>query len=409
MKRALLLISTVTSAATAQVPLRGVAYDSLHGRPLPGAFVGIVGMNVSAMSDSLGRFVLPGVPLGTHRVVMQHDVLDAIGLSAAGARAVVNSERDSVIVAVPSFATLWRAACGAAPLPPAAAGFMFGTVARANRPVPQATVSATWLDLSTQKQMVMEVAADSTGNFALCGVPTTSRLSLRASTGASVGAWTETSPLDKERIARRDLAIAAASTMRFDVPSTTTGTGSVERAPASRITTIDSVRGPANTTPRDSAMRLFEENRRIGIGRFFSREDLEKSRDRRMSDVLGQLPGMKAQTGSGGQGWILPNRGVGTKVNTSINTAGSQAACEAPRQDSPGGGGRSCATACYPHVYVDGIDISPNEVPNLNRFTPDQLEAIEFYASAGQVPRAYNRLNRSSCGIFVLHTRRGRI
>ena len=98
MKRTLVFL-ILSSSSAAQVPLRGVAYDSLHMRPLAGAFVGIVGMSVTAISDSTGRFVLPGVPKGTHRVVMQHDVLDAIGLSAAGARAVVNNEGDSVVVA----------------------------------------------------------------------------------------------------------------------------------------------------------------------------------------------------------------------------------------------------------------------------------------------------------------------
>lgn len=270
MTRSLFLVF-VASSVTAQVPLRGLAYDSLHGRPLPGAFIGIIGMNVTAVSDSLGRFVLAGVPKGTHRVVMQHDVLDAIGLSAAGARAVVNTERDSVIVAVPSFATLWRAACGREAPTSADSGFVFGTVQRGGRQVPAATVAASWLDLykdSTgtvrQKQKTMEADADSSGNFALCGVPTTTGLSLRASSGNSFGVWTDIDPLDKERISRRDLTI------------------------------------------------------------------------------------------------------------------------------------------------VSGVDVSPTEVPNLNRFTLDQLEAIEVYAGGAQVPPEYNRLNKSFCGTIFLHTKRGR-
>src|SRR5437868_15327591 len=105
MKRTLLAVA-VASTAHAQLALRGIAYDSLHGRPLAGAFVGIAGMSVSAMSDSAGRFVLMNVPKGSQRVVMQHDVLDAIGLSAAGTRVNVNSDRDTVVVAVPSFGTL---------------------------------------------------------------------------------------------------------------------------------------------------------------------------------------------------------------------------------------------------------------------------------------------------------------
>lgn len=215
MKRTLLLM-IATSTVGAQVPLRGMAYDSLHGRPLSGAFIGIVGMNVSAVSDSMGRFVLLAVPKGTHRVVMQHDVLDAIGLSAAGARAVVNDERDSVVVAVPSFATLWQTACGREAPATSDSGFVFGNVMRGGQPVPGATVAVSWLDLyqdSTravrQKQKVMEVDADSTGYFSLCGVPTTTGLSLRANSGGNFGVWTDVDPLDKERIARRDLTIVS--------------------------------------------------------------------------------------------------------------------------------------------------------------------------------------------------------
>ena len=221
MKRTLLLM-LAASSATAQIPLRGLAYDSLHGRPLSGAFIGIAGMNVTAVSDSAGRFVLPSVPRGTHQVVMQHDVLDAIGLSAAGARAVVNNERDSIIVAVPSFETLWRAACGRDAPAGADSGFVFGTVLRGGQPTPGATVAVSWLDLSIdstkavrQKQKIMEVDADSSGNFSLCGVPTTTGLSLRANSGTTYGVWTDVPPLDKERIARRDLTIITLSRMQF--------------------------------------------------------------------------------------------------------------------------------------------------------------------------------------------------
>ena len=479
MKRTLLFI-LAASSASAQIPLRGVAYDSLHGRPLAGAFVGIVGMNVSAISDSAGRFVLPSVPKGTHRVVMQHDVLDAIGLSAAGARAVLNNEGDSVIVAVPSFATLWRAACGRDAPASADSGFVFGTVLRGGRPVPGAVVNASWLDLSMdstravrQKQKVMEVDADSSGNFSLCGVPTNTGLSLRPNLGSSFGVWTDLAPLDKERIARRDLTIVSVTPMRFDVPTSTAFTGRVHRDSTdspladadviiadlglsgstnargefritgvtpgthtvqvrkigyafteqridfgsesvdrklvmSRITTLDSVKVSASSySPNDEAMRLFDENRKIGLGKFFTRADLERGKDRRMSDLLGQLQGTKVQTGSGGQGWLLSSRG--TTKSISMNARGTSSSCDAPKQDEPNARNMApCPTACYPHVYLDGVDVSPSEVPNLNRFTPEQLEGIEYYAGPAQVPPQYNRLNKAFCGVIVLHTRRGK-
>jgi hypothetical protein len=482
-KHALVMMAVATTAG-AQVPLRGVAYDSLHGRPLAGAFVGIVGMSVTAMSDSLGRFVLPSVPKGTHRVVMQHDVLDAIGLSAAGARAVVNDERDTVVVAVPSFATLWRAACGIQP-PGADTGFVFGSVLQGNRPVARATVAASWIDLyvdSTkvvrQKQKIMEADADSAGNFALCGVPTTTGLSLRAVSGDRAGVWIDLAPLDKERIARRDLTIVALAPMQFDLPKTSVfsgrvrrdslelplpdadvmlpelglssltnargefhitgvtpgthlvqvrkigftfreqrlefGTESVDRTLImSRIATLDSVKVTSRYSPNDEAMRLFEENRKLGLGKFFTREDLEKHRDRRLIDLLGQLPGVKAQSGTGGQGWLLSNRG-----SRSLSPSGGR--CSPPMlQDHPEAGPRMdprggppppppCTNACYPRVFLDGAEVTMTEVPNINRFTPFQLEAIEFYAGAAQTPPEYNRLNKAVCGTVVLHTRRGK-
>jgi hypothetical protein len=211
-----IVLALAASAAGAQgtAPLRGIAYDSLNGRPLIGAFIGIQGMSVSAMSDSLGRFVLPAVPRGTHRVVMQHDVLDAIGMSAAGTRATVTGQGDSVVVAVPSFPTLWGAACGGPAPASTDSGFVFGTVISRGQPMPRATVTATWIDLfqdSTkavrQKQKQMEIEADSTGTFALCGVPTTTGLNLRATAGNYTSIWEEMLPLDKQRIGRRDLVI----------------------------------------------------------------------------------------------------------------------------------------------------------------------------------------------------------
>lgn len=171
------------------------------------------GTSLTAVSDTAGRFTFAAVPAGVHRIVMQHDVLDAIGLSAAGTRATVTDGREVVTVAVPSFPTLWRAACG--PTPPGAdTGFVFGLVTQGGRPVPRAVVTVSWLDLyqdSTkavrQKQKVLEVDADSSGNYAACGVPTSTGLSARASIENAGGAWVDIPPMDQERIARRDLTI----------------------------------------------------------------------------------------------------------------------------------------------------------------------------------------------------------
>jgi hypothetical protein len=468
-----LLLLIAASSATAQVPLRGLAYDSLHGRPLFGAFIGIAGMNVTAVSDSAGRFVLPSVPRGTHHVVMQHDVLDAIGLSAAGARAVVNNEGDSVIVAVPSFATLWRAACGRETPASADSGFVFGTVTRGGTPMSGATVAASWLDLSIdstkavrQKQKIMEVDTDSSGNFSLCGIPTTTGLSLRANSGGSYGVWTDIPPLDKERIGRRDLTIIAVSPLQFEVPKTTVFTGRVRRdstdAPISEaevlladigltaltnergefrildvpvgkhtiqvrkigftfretsfdfapgdqtnltllissITTLDSVSVTARSSPIDEPMRIFEEHRKTGLGKFLTRADLQRQPNMKVSSLVGQWSGIQITYGGPGVAWLLGNSRGGKSL--------SGPGCGPMREDYPEHEKRPpppCPEYCYPRVFVDGVDIAKTQVPNINRFISDDLEGVEYYNGGARLPSEYNVLN-ARCGVLVLHTRR---
>ena len=48
---------------------------------------------------------------------------------------------------------------------------------------------------------------------------------------------------------------------------------------------------------------------------------------------------------------------------------------------------------------------TPADPVNVNDFGVRSIEAVEYYASAGQVPSMYSRIN-STCGVFVIHTRR---
>jgi hypothetical protein len=194
------------------VTVKGIAWDSLHARPLGAAFVSLAGTTKSGFTDSTGAFTLTGVAPGSHRVLMQHDALDALGIPVVGTRALVTDGRDRVIVAVPSFATLWKAACGGTPAVSHDTGFVFGTVRLPENLQREAiTVSISWLDIAVdsakkvkQKQFTMEVDADSTGAFALCGVPTTTGLTLYATMGLAKSGPIEVDPMDKERIVRVD-------------------------------------------------------------------------------------------------------------------------------------------------------------------------------------------------------------
>jgi hypothetical protein len=161
-----------------------------------------------------------------------------------------------------------------------------------------------------------------------------------------------------------------------------------------RVTILDSV------VTRTSALSDFEENRRVGLGRFFTREDIAKFDAGHLADVVAQAPGVRIIPGHSGQAWIASSRGIkhiGGKDSVSLEdrVAGVK----------PG--------MCYAQVYIDNALVyssraiagRPEPLFDLNSIPPTSVEAIEYYAGAGQIPAKYMRLN-SECGVVVIHTRR---
>ncbi len=128
--------------------VRGVAFDSLRGTPLAGAFVALRGSEWSGISDSLGHFAFDRVRPGTYQITVHHATLDTLGFSGLSTRVVIADAATELRVAVPSFTTLWRQACGESIPVPADSGFVYGTVrdALTNRPVPNARIGVTWYD-----------------------------------------------------------------------------------------------------------------------------------------------------------------------------------------------------------------------------------------------------------------------
>ncbi|HLZ87655.1 MAG TPA: TonB-dependent receptor [Puia sp.] len=62
-----LLASMIATAQNTQT-IRGVVIDKTSEKPLPGVTVLVVGTNLGAVTDSIGRYVLRGVPLGRQQV-----------------------------------------------------------------------------------------------------------------------------------------------------------------------------------------------------------------------------------------------------------------------------------------------------------------------------------------------------
>lgn len=206
------------AAQDATVQVRGVAYDSVRGVPLAGAVVTMAGDARTVLTDGRGRFSLDGVTRGVHTFSAQHAILDSLGFTGITARATVTDGRDEIRIAGPSFATLWHSVCGPTKVPKDS-GFVYGTVRDADtqRPVPNATVDLTWLDLRVDRSRHIsesryraQTQSDRGGNYYICGVPRETGTRIRAATDAAASGLVDLASGDT-RVQRRDLSIGAAS------------------------------------------------------------------------------------------------------------------------------------------------------------------------------------------------------
>ena len=430
-------LSLAAAASGQGVTVRGVAYDSLHSRPLAGAFVSIGSRTATA--DAAGRFTIADVPPGNHRMTAQHEAIDQLGMSAIGAQVRVTDGLDRVTVSLPSFRTMWRQLCG--PTAPAIdTGFVFGTL-RPAIPARSATVSASWIDVTaigakiSQKLKTMEVNADSLGNFTLCGVPTTTGMTIRAVTDSLDSGAFDVPPMDKERIVRRDLVllgegrgaisgkvltdsggvpIANAELMLTDLGMGTTTNergeysfasllpgshrlyvrkigyaeidipielGDSERRERdivmSRITTLDSMQVKAKWTPREAGMRVFEENRNLGLGTYLTQADLDKANGRILPQMMVMFPSLKI-----GQD---PRTG---KYKASFVGRGPKSLMS--------------RTPCELLVFVDGAVVRDYD---LNDYPPSAVAGVEYYRGGAQTPPEYSRMG-SGCGVIAIHLRK---
>jgi len=218
LSRGLTLLGFVTPGVLAQqsatVAVNDVAYDSLRNTPLAGAFVSLGTRSVT--TDSLGRFRFDSVAPGIYMISMQHEVLDSIGITGRSLRATVTEGMAELVLAVPSYHSIWRAACGAA-TSASDSGFVYGTVrdARTLRPVANATVEVTWVDLDVSQQSGVkqrrwrnQTQTDATGTYGVCSVPADNAVRIHALTDSTASSVIDLAP-PAFKIRRRDLLLGA--------------------------------------------------------------------------------------------------------------------------------------------------------------------------------------------------------
>jgi hypothetical protein len=178
----------------------------------------MAGSSQMVMTDARGRFRFDSVSPGAYRFTAQHPVLDSIGLTGLSARPTITDGQAEIRLAVPSFKTLWKAACGVGPVP-SDSGIVYGTIRDASKdtPIVDARIELTWSDLMlkaghhvVQRRWRVETRSNATGGYAVCGVALGLPLSIRAEAASDASASIDLEP-SSTRVERRDLLVGSLS------------------------------------------------------------------------------------------------------------------------------------------------------------------------------------------------------
>lgn len=135
-------------------------------------------------------------------------------------------------------------------------------------------------------------------------------------------------------------------------------------------------------------MQLFEERRRIGLGRYLTSADLRENEHRRLDEVL-------------------RDRGVDTVYDPSSHKAYSIGRAS-PTFEYP-------STRCTMRLFIDGAPVTD---PDLLRIPMQMIEAVEVYKFAAAVPIEYSATSMprappifglpdtsASCGVVLIWSR----
>lgn len=126
-----------------------------------------------------------------------------------------------------------------------------------------------------------------------------------------------------------------------------------------------------------------------GSGRFYRRDFVEKRIHRPFANVLDEVPGIRLYRDRSGTEYVIFDRAQTTAAFRRTQMG----------QDDK----------CLPVFYLDGnrVAVGPRGTTASDLVQSSEVEAIEIYGSAAQIPVEFNGSD-ASCGVIVIWTRRGR-
>jgi hypothetical protein len=135
------------------------------------------------------------------------------------------------------------------------------------------------------------------------------------------------------------------------------------------------------------AQNGFYDRESMGMGKFVRREDIDRHPEHNLVHTLARIPGVELDVDQRGREIVTFTRG---------RTVGTLKRAQVGQRDD-----------CYPQIYLDGSLMRyapPNDVQLDDIISPNQIEAIEVYRSAAELPAQYNGSN-SACGAILIWSR----
>jgi Carboxypeptidase regulatory-like domain len=205
------------SAPTTTVAVRGTVRTA-SGEPVAGARAFLSGTGHSSVTDREGQYAMLDVPLGRYRLSFTHARFDTLGIVGPVVDVHADGAREHELK-MPTDDEIAGSACKAQGTEAAgqAATMLYGYVRDGDSPavVPGATVTVAWRVSIARgptvgvREQTLEVQADASGSYQVCGVPRDTQLSVRASRDSRRGTEHRMAPISLP-VTRVDVALARA-------------------------------------------------------------------------------------------------------------------------------------------------------------------------------------------------------
>lgn len=390
------------AGADAGPVVEGMVWDSTRGAPVAGARVYLSGTLAETVSGPDGRYRLHGPAEGTYLLAFTHPELGPLAAAApprpvalkAGAPATAD-------LAVPGWPAVAAALCPDSTLR-LNRGILVGSVR--GYAGDTALVSAVWTrtvvggNAATRSNtQFLATRPDAQGFYVLCGLPEGHPLQVGMRRGSLDEGGTAVT-LRAGVPLRQDIS-AAQRIVHGEVDLT-----DVKAVAAAAGVPIRTAETPAGR----GALAGFERRRQSGRGIFLARADVERRHAARLVDLFRGLAGVQVVRDPAGERVVMTGARGGRwsddmRPAASDSTAGAPGRAGAQRTPPPGAA-EPDPNACAVQYFVDGVPTPTDGGRLSNEVEPADVEAVEVYRTAAEVPAEYRR-SGSTCGAIVIWTR----